>query len=173
MIDRVVPSSEFRQRDERASRSLDRPGCAAGPAAGRYARWTFVAVLVSLLSMLAGSAQGQAPGDEQSPATSTAAAVATHQAPQRPSLMVSLTIFVLAIFLGVEVIRQVPATLHTPLMSGSNAISGITVVGAIIAAGAASRAGPLIAFLAIVLATINVVGGFVVTDRMLRMFKRK
>lgn len=91
----------------------------------------------------------------------------------RPSLIVSVTIFVLAIFLGVELIGKVPATLHTPLMSGSNAISGITVVGAIIAAGASGRWGPPIAFVAVVLAMINVVGGFLVTQRMLQMFKRK
>ena len=85
-----------------------------------------------------------------------------------------LTLFVLAIFLGVELITKVPPTLHTPLMSGSNAISGITVVGALIAAG--SDSGMLInvlGFIAVVLATINVIGGFVVTNRMLAMFKRK
>ena len=85
-----------------------------------------------------------------------------------------LTLFVLAIFLGVELITKVPPTLHTPLMSGSNAISGITLVGALIAAG--SDAGMLInvlGFIAVVLATINVVGGFMVTNRMLAMFKRK
>ena len=85
-----------------------------------------------------------------------------------------LTLFVLAIFLGVELITKVPPTLHTPLMSGSNAISGITLVGALIAAG--SDAGLLINVLgciAVVLATINVVGGFMVTNRMLAMFKRK
>ena len=85
-----------------------------------------------------------------------------------------LTLFVLAIFLGVELITKVPPTLHTPLMSGSNAISGITVVGALIAAG--SDAGLLInvlGFIAVVLATINVIGGFMVTNRMLAMFKRK
>ncbi|MEE2870263.1 MAG: NAD(P) transhydrogenase subunit alpha [Pseudomonadota bacterium] len=85
-----------------------------------------------------------------------------------------LTLFVLAIFLGVELITKVPPTLHTPLMSGSNAISGITVVGALIAAG--SDAGMLInvlGFAAVVLATINVIGGFMVTNRMLAMFKRK
>ena len=85
-----------------------------------------------------------------------------------------LTLFVLAIFLGVELITKVPPTLHTPLMSGSNAISGITLVGALIAAG--SDAGLLInvlGFIAVVLATINVVGGFMVTNRMLAMFKRK
>ena len=85
-----------------------------------------------------------------------------------------LTLFVLAIFLGVELITKVPPTLHTPLMSGSNAISGITLVGALIAAG--SAAGLLInvlGFIAVVLATINVIGGFMVTNRMLAMFKRK
>ena len=83
-----------------------------------------------------------------------------------------LTLFVLAIFLGVELITKVPPTLHTPLMSGSNAISGITLVGALIAAG--SDAGLLInvlGFIAVVLATINVIGGFMVTNRMLAMFK--
>ncbi|EKF72803.1 oxidoreductase [Alcanivorax hongdengensis A-11-3] len=85
-----------------------------------------------------------------------------------------LALFVLAIFLGVELITKVPPTLHTPLMSGSNAISGITLVGALIAAG--SDAGTLInvlGFIAVVLATINVIGGFMVTNRMLAMFKRK
>ena len=85
-----------------------------------------------------------------------------------------LTLFVLAIFLGVELITKVPPMLHTPLMSGSNAISGITLVGALIAAG--SDAGLLInvlGFIAVVLATINVIGGFMVTNRMLAMFKRK
>ena len=85
-----------------------------------------------------------------------------------------LTLFVLAIFLGVELITKVPPTLHPPLMSGSNAISGITLVGALIAAG--SDAGLLInvlGFIAVVLATINVIGGFMVTNRMLAMFKRK
>ena len=85
-----------------------------------------------------------------------------------------LTLFVLAIFLGVELITKVPPTLHTPLMSGSNAISDITLVGALIAAG--SDAGLLInvlGFIAVVLATINVIGGFMVTNRMLAMFKRK
>jgi H+-translocating NAD(P) transhydrogenase subunit alpha len=91
----------------------------------------------------------------------------------RQTLIVSITIFVLAIFVGFELINKVPATLHTPLMSGSNAISGITVVGAIIAAGAAAGVAPLLGFVATVLAMINVVGGFLVTHRMLRMFKRR
>ena len=83
-------------------------------------------------------------------------------------------VFVLAVFVGFEVISKVPPTLHTPLMSGSNAISGITIVGAILATG--SMPGTISATLgmiAIILAMINVVGGFMVTDRMLKMFKRK
>ena len=81
-------------------------------------------------------------------------------------------VFVLASFVGVEVISKVPATLHTPLMSGSNAISGITIVGAIVVAGAVSAPwAKWVGVAALVLATINVVGGFLVTDRMLEMFK--
>ncbi len=86
----------------------------------------------------------------------------------------ALTILVLAIFVGFEVIAKVPPLLHTPLMSGSNAISGITIVGALLAAGSEERTlSSLLGFIAIVLAMINVVGGFVVTDRMLGMFKKK
>jgi NAD(P) transhydrogenase subunit alpha len=86
----------------------------------------------------------------------------------------ALTLFVLAIFLGVELITKVPPTLHTPLMSGSNAISGITVVGAILAAGAGHGTMTLVlGFFAVALATVNVVGGFLVTHRMLGMFRRK
>ncbi len=89
-------------------------------------------------------------------------------------LVVLLTIFVLAIFIGFEVITKVPPTLHTPLMSGSNAISGITIVGALVAAGSGHGWVPtLLGFFAVVLATVNVVGGFVVSHRMLAMFKRK
>lgn len=85
-----------------------------------------------------------------------------------------LTIFVLAIFVGFEVITKIPPTLHTPLMSGSNAISGITLVGAILSAGAQQTLlTTILGFLAVVLATINVVGGFMVTNRMLEMFKKK
>lgn len=91
----------------------------------------------------------------------------------RQTLVVSITIFVLAVFVGFEVINKVPATLHTPLMSGSNAISGITVVGALVVAGHLRGAGPLLGFVAVVLAMINVVGGFLVTQRMLQMFKRR
>ena len=87
--------------------------------------------------------------------------------------MIELTILVLAIFLGVEVISKVPTMLHTPLMSGTNAIHGIVVVGAILVAG---RSGgdtltQIVGFCAVVLGTANAVGGFVVTDRMLEMFK--
>ncbi len=83
-------------------------------------------------------------------------------------------IFVIAIFLGVELISKVPSQLHTPLMSGSNAISGITIVGALIAAGAHGGAfATALGFLAVIFATINVVGGYLVTDRMLAMFKKK
>ena len=86
----------------------------------------------------------------------------------------ALTVFALAILVGVEIINNVPPTLHTPLMSGSNAISGITLVGAIIAAGAnVSILTTVLGVLAVVFATINVVGGFLVTDRMLAMFRRK
>ncbi len=84
-------------------------------------------------------------------------------------------IFVLAMLLGIELIRKVPSQLHTPLMSGSNAISGITIVGALIAAGRqdSATAATVLATLAITVAMINVVGGYLVTDRMLKMFKSK
>ncbi|MFM2438911.1 MAG: hypothetical protein RLZ55_1736 [Actinomycetota bacterium] len=85
-----------------------------------------------------------------------------------------LTIFVLSIFVGFEVVSKVSAVLHTPLMSGANAIHGVVLIGAIIVTGSATTLLPLIlGLLAIVLATINLVGGFVVTDRMLEMFKPK
>ena len=86
----------------------------------------------------------------------------------------ALTIFVLALFVGFEVITKVPPLLHTPLMSGSNAISGITIVGALLAAGQEERTlSTVLGFVAIVFATVNVVGGFLVTNRMLAMFKKK
>lgn len=89
-------------------------------------------------------------------------------------LMLLITVFALAVFVGVEIITKIPPTLHTPLMSGSNAISGITVIGAILATGAdVSAISSVLGFLAVVLATINVVGGFMVTNRMLAMFKPK
>ena len=85
-----------------------------------------------------------------------------------------LTIFVLAVFVGFGIITKVPPTLHTPLMSGSNAISGITVVGALIAAGSGQTVlVSILGFIAVVFAMVNVVGGFMVTHRMLAMFRRK
>lgn len=90
-------------------------------------------------------------------------------------LMLLLFIFVLAAFLGFELIAKVPSQLHTPLMSGSNAISGITIVGALLAAGAddGSMTTTILGTAAVALATINVIGGYLVTDRMLGMFKKK
>lgn len=88
-------------------------------------------------------------------------------------LLIPVTVFVLAAFVGFEIITKVPPTLHTPLMSGANAISGITIVGAIIASGHGdTTVGAVLGFLAVTFATVNVVGGFLVTDRMLRMFRR-
>jgi NAD(P) transhydrogenase subunit alpha len=84
-----------------------------------------------------------------------------------------LTIFVLAMFVGWMVITKVPPLLHTPLMSGSNAVSGITIIGAMISVATPSRLSTVLGFLAVVFATINVVGGFLVTHRMLGMFQRK
>ncbi len=87
--------------------------------------------------------------------------------------LVLLFIFVLAMFVGFEVITKVPPLLHTPLMSGSNAISGITIVGAVLSAGVGHGGlGAVLGLVAVVFATINVVGGFMVTDRMLEMFKK-
>ena len=90
-------------------------------------------------------------------------------------LVVELTILALAIFLGVEVISKVPTLLHTPLMSGTNAIHGIVIVGAMLVAGLGHKdtLTTIVGLIAVVLASANVVGGFVVTDRMLEMFKRR
>lgn len=90
-------------------------------------------------------------------------------------LVMLLTVFVLAIFVGFEVITKVPPTLHTPLMSGSNAISGITIIGALLAAGSVADPGlaRILGMVALIFASINVVGGFLVTDRMLKMFRKK
>ena len=89
-------------------------------------------------------------------------------------LNVGIVVFVLAMYVGLEIITNVPPTLHTPLMSGANAISGITIVGAILVTGTGNtQIGAILGFAAVVLATINVVGGFLVTDRMLRLFKKK
>ena len=85
-----------------------------------------------------------------------------------------LTVFVLAIFIGFEIITKIPPTLHTPLMSGSNAISGISLIGALISAGAGNDVlSRVLGCIAVILATMNVVGGFWVTHRMLDMFRRK
>ena len=90
-------------------------------------------------------------------------------------LLFSIYVFVLAIFVGIEVITKVPTILHTPLMSGSNAISGITIVGAILVLSELTTGvtSTVLGVLALIMATINVVGGFMVTDRMLQMFKKK
>jgi NAD(P) transhydrogenase subunit alpha len=90
------------------------------------------------------------------------------------TLIPALYVFVLAAFLGYQVISRVPPLLHTPLMSATNAISGISLVGSIVTAGAQyNRVSTILGFTAVTCATINVVGGFMITDRMLRMFKRK
>ena len=90
-------------------------------------------------------------------------------------LVTLLTIFILSIFVGFEVISKVPVVLHTPLMSGTNAIHGIVIVAALIVAGSSQQDGLIrvVGFVAVALAAANVVGGFVVTDRMLEMFKKK
>ena len=88
--------------------------------------------------------------------------------------IVAAYVFILAVFVGFEVISKVPSTLHTPLMSGANAIHGIVIVGAMLVASAIpGPIGTVLGFLAVVLGTANVVGGFVVTDRMLAMFKQR
>jgi NAD(P) transhydrogenase subunit alpha len=91
------------------------------------------------------------------------------------TLVAELTVLILAIFLGFEVISKVPTMLHTPLMSGTNAIHGIVIAGALIVAGSAHQDGliRIVGFVAVALAAANVVGGFVVTDRMLEMFKKR
>ena len=89
------------------------------------------------------------------------------------AMAMAITVFVLAMLLGLEIITKVPTQLHTPLMSGSNAISGITIIGALLAAGAGGWLGGSFGVVAVAAAMINVVGGYLVTDRMLRMFKKK
>lgn len=89
------------------------------------------------------------------------------------SILMLIIIFVLAVFVGVELITKVPPTLHTPLMSGSNAISGITIVGALLSAGSDNfNLSNILGLIAIIFATINVVGGYLVTDRMLKCLKK-
>jgi len=89
------------------------------------------------------------------------------------AFVIALTVFVLSVFVGFEIINKVPPLLHTPLMAGSNAISGITIVGAMLSVATPSPLSTILGFIAIVLATLNVVGGFLVTHRMLDMFKKK
>jgi NAD(P) transhydrogenase subunit alpha len=89
-------------------------------------------------------------------------------------LVIPITVFVLAALVGFEVITKVPPQLHTPLMSGSNAISGVTIIGALVVAGRGdTTVAAVLGFLAVAFATINVIGGFLVTDRMLEMFHKK
>ena len=102
-----------------------------------------------------------------------AQAVAEQAAGDVLSLAEAVTIFVLAMFVGLEIITKIPTTLHTPLMSGSNAISGVIIIGALAAAGIGGPLGAIVGTLAVAAAATNVVGGYLVTDRMLRMFKRK
>ncbi|GAB5405187.1 MAG: hypothetical protein Aurels2KO_34180 [Aureliella sp.] len=116
--------------------------------------------------------ESAAGGDAAEESKSQPASDGTRRISRGAMLVGSLTVFFLAVFVGFEVITKVPPTLHTPLMSGSNAISGITVVGAMLTAGAASIGlGSVLGTIALVLATINVVGGFLVTYRMLKMFQ--
>ena len=91
-----------------------------------------------------------------------------------PVILVGIYVFVLSVFVGNEIISKVPPMLHTPLMSGTNAVSGITLVGAVVAAGHINNTVSLVlGLIAVICGTINVVGGYLVTDRMLRMFKKK
>lgn len=162
----------------------------------------FKVVGLVLLAMLIGGllfAQGESKDDAEAPSPSdevateveTSESVADMESKSLPApapvkpirdedtsnanwrrVIASLTVFVLAIFVGFEVITKVPPTLHTPLMSGSNAISGITLVGAVIVAASLSFSG-FVGFIAVALATVNAVGGFLVTHRMLAMFKKR
>jgi NAD(P) transhydrogenase subunit alpha len=100
-------------------------------------------------------------------------ALAAAEGGEPMSITMAVIIFVLAMFVGLEVITKVPTTLHTPLMSGSNAISGIAIIGALLAAGRGGAWGAVAGTIAVAAATVNVVGGYLVTDRMLRMFRRK
>ncbi len=117
---------------------------------------------------------GERPADAgERPADSPAAGEASGSATSLALKMSAVTIFMLAIFVGFEIITKVPPTLHTPLMSGSNAISGIAMVGALLVVLGANVATSLVGFIAVLLATINVVGGFLVTHRMLAMFQKR
>ena len=140
-----------------------------------HASQLFARNVVALLEHLAPEGELRLDWDDE--ITAGTCVRASARRPRRVSLQLvtELTILVLAIFLGFEVISKVPTMLHTPLMSGTNAIHGIVIVGAILVAGRedADTLTQVVGFLAVVLATANVVGGFVVTDRMLEMFKRR
>lgn len=113
--------------------------------------------------------EGSAEPDIQ-PATATPTAYSDGS----EKLLLMLTVFMLAVFVGVEIITKIPPTLHTPLMSGSNAISGITLIGALLATGSGQGGfATFLGFFAVVFATVNVIGGFLVTHRMLDMFRKK
>jgi len=129
---------------------------------------------VALVGNEAAAADETTPGDTTANKATADASDTAQTFTRQEALLASLTIFVLAIFIGFEVITKVPPTLHTPLMSGSNAISGITVVGALIAAGVGDNLWvALLGGIAVAMATVNVIGGFLVTHRMLAMFKKK
>ncbi|MEX0793322.1 MAG: NAD(P) transhydrogenase subunit alpha [Pirellulaceae bacterium] len=142
-------------------------------------RWALLLVLgLTYLAMPSwATAQGDAEPPPDSPVvvvetrTAEEALAAAAQQQKWATLVASLTIFVLAVFIGFELITKVPPTLHTPLMSGSNAISGISIVGALlVAAGTDSGISAFFGFIAVALAAVNVVGGYLVTHRMLEMF---
>jgi len=141
---------------------------------------TFLAAWLTLGAVLWAHPGHAAPDGLDAAGDSLASVAAAHDAsaPKKLTrgavLITGLTVFVLAVFVGFEVINKVPPTLHTPLMSGSNAISGITVVGSILASGSGHWGfATWLGVIAIVLANVNVVGGFLVTHRMLLMFKKR
>lgn len=127
-----------------------------------------IASMSSLCLLIAPGTWGLlANGDAASATEAVAESAAAHP------LVMGLTVFTLAVFVGFEVITKIPPTLHTPLMSGSNAISGITLVGAVLATGSEHKdLAMVLGLLAVVMATVNVVGGFLVTHRMLEKFRR-
>lgn len=150
-------------------------------------KWYQTIGVVLMCSLLTGSgfaiwAEDTKPSAEKkqtdnTPEKQTDKAASKDNSSRYQALIAGLTIFMLAIFVGFEIITKVPPTLHTPLMSGSNAISGITLVGAVIVAGMSIKGGWWFSYtlgaIAVALATVNVAGGFLVTHRMLAMFKKK
>lgn len=133
-----------------------------------------IAVLVLVVLVFNGRLSGAGEAEIQAEVDDVTAMESDAGFTRTDALIASVTIFVLSIFVGFELITKVPPTLHTPLMSGSNAISGITVVGALLATGfSGSNTARVLGALAVLMATINVVGGFMVTHRMLSMFKRR